>query len=504
MKFSTEEEVAVADPAPRPGRIEGTPQQHAFWDRLTDGEGHDLLEARAGTGKSTSCREGMFRVRERDRRARIRYAVFNKKIADEFRERCPDGVEVGTMHSFGLKALQRSTPGLVIEKNKSYVVLDALPRTGNLARWMRKTIVSVVSIAKNHALDPAQPGVADKLEELILHYDVETWNRTTEVVDWACDVLEKSLGMVSMIDFDDMLYLPVMRSVTFPEIDHLFIDECQDLNETQHRLVPLMNPTGRTAIVGDPFQAIYMWRGADAESIPKLRERLDATRLPLTVTFRCPKSHVDLARQYVPDFEAAPDAPDGIIAHGRQDAIEAARPGALVLCRTNAPNIASCLKMIAQRKRANVRGRALGDQLGAVVRRIEAATVTDLSRGIALWRAREVEKLERRDGTEDLVEAVNDKALALTAIVDSCSSPAEVPRVIDQVFSDDLDKNRVTFSSVHRAKGMEARDVFYLQPEKETERDRKRPPQDWEVQQRRNIEYVALTRSLHSLTLVTP
>lgn len=491
-------------PAPVRAPLVGTEQQEEFWLELLTGSNHVLLEARAGTGKSSSCREGMWRLLESNRSLSLRYCCFNKKIADEFREKCPPGVEVNTMHSFGLKALQKAFGNPLIEKNKSYVMVDSLPGGSALPKWMRRTITNVVSIAKNHCLRPGSKGLATVLDELVLHYDIETWKRSDEVVDWACEVLKKSLESTSLLDFDDMLWLPVMLGIRFPEVDFLFIDEAQDLNTTQHELMLLMNSAGRTIITGDPYQAIYMWRGADADSIAVMRHRLGAETMPLTITWRCPTSHVELARQYVADFYAGPGAAEGRIERAGIEAVETARPGSLVLCRANAPNISACLKMLTQRKRATVRGRALGDQLNAVVRRIDADTITDLMRGIASWKSGQIGRLERRDGTEDLIEAVTDKALALTAICDTCGSPAEVPGVIDMLFSDDDATNRVTFSSVHRAKGSEAREVYYIQIPYSVERDKKRPPHPWELQQRRNIEYVALTRSLDSLTLLDP
>ena len=75
--------VAVSgSPTPARTRLQGSPQQEAFWAGLLDeSAGNLLLDARAGTGKSTSCREGMWRLMERGGSPRIRYCCFNKAIA---------------------------------------------------------------------------------------------------------------------------------------------------------------------------------------------------------------------------------------------------------------------------------------------------------------------------------------------------------------------------------------------------------------------------------------
>jgi superfamily I DNA/RNA helicase len=484
--------------------IRGTPQQVAFWDEVRKGTGNVLLEARAGTGKSTSCREGMRLALGDNPGLAIRYCCFNKAVATDFERGCPPGVEVGTMHRFGLMALSRAF-STQVDQHRTYTLLDGFDGGESLPRYVRKSISVLTSLAKNHGLHPADPDLTMRLMELIDVFDVETWRRQAEVLGWTLKVLARSAESVATADFDDMIWLPTFHDVQFPAVDLLFIDEVQDLNPVQHNLIARLNPSGRTVVTGDPFQSVYAFRGADSESIPKLRERLNPTVLPLTVTFRCPLLHVVEARKLVDDFRAAPDAPDGYLRHDApEDSVDEAEPGDLVLCRSNAPIVSACLRLIRQRRRAVVRGRALGEQLNAIARKVDAATIAQMIAGIHRWEAREIERLERKDGTDHLMETVHDKALSLEAIADSCSSPSEIPGVIADLFADDDAANRVTFSTVHRAKGSEARSVYYIQIPYSEKRDARRPPQQWELDQRRNLRYVALTRSMDSLTLIDP
>lgn len=484
--------------------IRGSEQQEDFWEELLDGSGHILLEARAGSGKSTSAREGMWRLMETPDRLAIRYCCFNKKIADEFAERCPPGVEVGTMHRFGLAAIGKAFGRPVIDANKSYSILDGIDGGAGLKRYLRKSIAVLVGHAKNHAMRPDDPEIIGKLVDLVFDYDIETWNREVDVLFWAIKVLEVAATQTSIVDFDDMLWLPVLHDIRFPAPDFLFIDEAQDLNPVQHLMAKQMCSAGRIIIIGDPFQSIYAFRGADSESIPRLRETLDAKVMPLTVSFRCPWSHVDLARELVPDFEAAPDAPQGEIRKGDIGLVDDAVPGELVLCRANAPIVAACLRFIARLRPAIVRGRAIGDQLNSVVRKVgESATIAEFGRNLDRWQAGEVNRLSARDGTDNLIEQVYDKVGCLQAIASACSDPAQIPSAIARLFSDDDSSGRVTFSTVHRAKGSEARRVSYIQIPYGEKRDKVRPPQQWEMDQRRNLRYVALTRSLDTLTLIS-
>ncbi len=176
----------------------------------------------------------------------------------------------------------------------------------------------------------------------------------------------------------------------------------------------------------------------------------------------------------------------------------------MVLCRANAPVIQACLRQIANLVPAVVRGRSIGDSLMAIVRKLgDVQTIPEFVRELSRWQAKEVARLDAKDGSEDLIEQVIDKVLGLSAVASACQSPAEVPSVINRLFSDDDASRQVTFSSVHRAKGSESHNVTYIQIPYNEKRDKDRPPQPWELSQRRNLRYVALTRSMHSLTLVS-
>lgn len=496
--------VATKPPARSPRRItRGSDQQEAFWDELLTGTSNVLLEARAGTGKSSSCREAMSRLLEKDPTRRIFYCCFNKKVSEEFALSAPFRSCVDTMHGLGLAALRRGFDNVDVRSDKSYFLLDVIGGAG-LKGYIRRAIVKLVSLAKNDGLRPTDNDLDVKLFDLVERHDIECYRQDDQVVQYAIDVLEHSGELTSMVDFDDMLWLPVLFDLAFPAVDDLFIDECQDLNPVQHQLAILMAQGARTTIVGDPFQAIYAWRGASVNSIDDMQGLLAAKRLPLTVSWRCPKSHARLAAEIVRDFEAAPDAIEGQIVTGDSMLIDQCQPGDLVLCRSNAPLVSNCLRLISQNKRASMRGRAIGEQLQKVrakADRGESRTLAEFRKAVHAWKNKEVARLKEKEGTEQLVEQVNDQAACLEAITLSVSSPSEISSRISLLFSDDDDSSRVTFSSVHRAKGSEAKRVTYLQVPYAEQRDRAKPSPPWEHQQRRNLRYVALTRSMEVLTL---
>lgn len=486
----------------------GTDQQEALWAELVGGSANVMAEARAGSGKSSSCREAMWRVLEAKPATAIRYAVFNKANADEFRADCPPQADVGTVHSFGFHALKRAF-GSRVEKNKTYLILDDTTAGKSLPRYVRKSISMLAAHAKNQKLLPADlkdAGGFDRLRDLMAHFDVNPYGRPGLVVEWAAKVLERAAEWREVVDFDDMIWLPVVHpdAVTFPGCDQLYLDEVQDWNPTQHALIPLLCRAGRVVAVGDRYQAIYAWRGADADSVPNLEALLAAApggcrRLPLTITFRCPKSHVRLAQQYVSDIQAHDSNAEGVVGNVAELA-GAVQPGDMVICPLNAPLVGAALQLIAQRRRAFVRGRALGDQLLTVVRGCGACRTTgELSAAVEAWRGRELRRLADLEGVDDLIDSTNDRAAGLLAIVAGCQTPADVEPAIDALFSEEArpGAGAVVFSTIHRAKGLEADRVWYL------DAVLRAPKAEWEARQQRNLRYVGVTRSKSDLTFVS-
>ena len=484
----------------------GTPQQEAVWDFLLNYDDNLVIEALAGTGKSTVSREAMHRLKAKYPNERIQYTCFNKSIADEFRPRCPAGVEVNTMHAFGLRALQRAM-NPTIAKDKSYEVLSSIHGGDALKRWHRMAVVKLVSLAKNHAV-----GLQNEIKSEVTYANLEGICDTFDIdpnqgqtIDYAIKVLLGSIERSDVVDFDDMLWLPLIYRTKFPGCDRLFIDEAQDMNPVQHLLAERMNEDGQTIVVGDRNQAIYGFRGADSRSMDTMTERLGAHCLPLTVTFRCPQSHVRLAREIVSGYEAHESNPEGVLAYGGPHDLERVQPGDHVLCRANAPLVSECLGLIANGVKATMRGRAIGQQLESVVTKVnkfgEARTMSDFVSKLETYRIKEMTRLSAKEGVEDLIEQLTDRCNAVEAIASSCSSPSEVFPAIGKLFSDTDPSGYVLFSSIHRAKGTEARRVWLLDMPYAPPKPGVVTP-EWLVTQRRNLSYVGLTRSLDTMSIL--
>lgn len=465
-------------------------QQDIFED-VRNGTGHTVVIARAGTGKTTTVVESFQHV---PRGASVQMVAFNKKIAEELKQRAPKRVDVSTCHSFGLRIVSKHLGRIPIDADKTYKLFgDIYRQSPNFPRALCRVACKLVSLAKSSLA--STPEELDAIVDDFGLVDGEEFRREDLLAD-ALSILERSRKNLEAIDFDDMIWLPHVLALKGPTYDRVFVDETQDLCAAQIELA-LKSCTifdGRICAVGDDRQAIYGFRGAASDSIPNIIKRLDAKVLPLAVTYRCPVRVVQVAQKIVPDLEAAPGAVDGIVRESDEAAmLAAALPGDFVLSRINAPLIGHALKLLREGRRATVLGRDIGTNLAGIVRRSKAATVIELDQYLDGWVANENARLMAKNPPkEQEAQIVSDKAECIRALAEAATSVQVVLDRIESLFTDLRDSNAVVFSTTHKAKGLEADRVWML-----ADTYRRRPSVEED-----NLYYVACTRARQELVMV--
>lgn len=461
-----------------------------------------VVRARAGTGKTTTIIEALAHAPEQ----RILLAAFNKRIATELQHKLRNpNAEAKTLHAVGYAIVRRYWERVGTDGN----------RGGRLARAacgqdapdpMVKLVAKLAGIAKGCAPHAGTSKDLRTMVGLANAFDCvpdEDWEDDgwddQRVATLAMEAMDRALtrDVDNVIDFDDMVYLPIAKGWANARYDLVVIDEAQDMNMSQIELARrVCREGGRIAVVGDDRQAIYGFRGADSGSIDRLKKELNAAEMPLTVTYRCGKNIVALAATLVPDFQAAPSNPAGAVeAVHESKLVEMAQPGDFVLSRKNAPLMGTCLSLLKAGKRAKIEGRDIGKALADIVRKLKARSIPDLIERIANWEARGIKRAQRNaDTAEGKIDLIKDQAETLTAIVENLVSIKEVETRILELFTDQDDASpRIVCSTIHRAKGLEAERVFVL----EDTVKRNSPDRD-----EANIEYVAITRAKQLLVWV--
>ena len=476
--------------------------QENIFTEIEKQTGHIMVNAVAGSGKTFSLLESMKRTR-----GNSIFVAFNKSIAVELGKKVPSHVTSSTLHSFGLKSIIKNLGYTRVDNQKVSKIMQKMPATSFLKGMTgpeksqvfrkRQMVTDLISIWKNTLIDFRVNSI---VAETANHYSI---NYDPDVLGVARSIMEKSINNTRFIDFDDMIYLPVALNLKCATYDNVFVDECQDLNRSQIEMILKMvkKPNGRIIAVGDPKQSIYGFRGADAEAMPRIKEVLKATELPLSVCYRCPTSHIELAKEIVPWIEPAPEAIKGTVEHIAVDTFTeniSKDKEPLVLCRTNAPMISYALKLIKEGYKAHVRGSDIGKYLKSIIIGFNSNNLNELNEQINKWESEQLEMLNKRWASAAVKETITDYADVMREFTKQSKDPQNVITNIDTLFSDNNDGT--IFTTVHKTKGLEADTVYIIRPDL---LPLVRPNQkEWEIEQEMNLKYVALTRSKNKLVFV--
>jgi ATP-dependent DNA helicase UvrD/PcrA len=241
------------------------------------GDGPMLVLAGAGSGKTrvlTARIAHLIQVRG-VRADRIFSVTFTNKAAGEMRERVaallgadPRGLWIGTFHSLSARLLRREAPLLgfaphftIYDADDTQALLKQMLEQRKLSPkvYPPRALHSLISAAKNRMIDPDE--FATAADSPIARVAADCYREMGEVLQRA-----------NAFDFDDLLLMPLRLFREHPDrlawwqrrFDHVLVDEFQDTNAAQYRLVRhLARGHGNLCVVGDDDQAIYGWRGAD-------------------------------------------------------------------------------------------------------------------------------------------------------------------------------------------------------------------------------------------------
>lgn len=272
------------------------PQQR---EAILHTEGPLLVLAGAGSGKTRVIVEKIAHLIQSGRypAKRIAAITFTNKAAKEMRERigkrikgeAADGLTLCTFHALGLKLLQIEHAKIGLRRGFS--VFDSDDATAQIKDLMPgakpdalQTMQGLISRAKNAGLSPEQAQAAAQSP------------REREAAQLYAKYQQR-LETFNAVDFDDLIRLPVQllesdedcRLGWRERIGYLLVDECQDTNDAQYRLLKaIAGDKGHFTCVGDDDQSIYAWRGANPENLLQLGKDYPTLRVvKLEQNYRC-------------------------------------------------------------------------------------------------------------------------------------------------------------------------------------------------------------------------
>jgi superfamily I DNA/RNA helicase len=498
------------------GTFKPSPYQQAIFDWIENGAGNAVVDAVAGSGKTTTIVQA---AKLLPRNLRAAFVAFNNHIVQELNERLAGtSVRATTLHSAGRAALARYSKVQGSPDTRKYKNI-AKEWVQNTFPYLNYTTQGIYTSALNDFANYARLTLTNINNvsamlflaarfRIVIDDEDPSANREALLsllpgVEWSLNQGALRYKNAGLIDFTDMIYLPIRLGIPMEQSEFIFADEIQDFNAAQLELVMKM-VGGRFLGVGDPYQSIMGFAGADTESFWKIKERTNATVLPLSVCYRCPRSHIELAQTIVSHIEPAPTAKQGVIVRTLDDGelFTRVKLGDLILCRKTAPLVSACIALIGKGFPARVRGRDVSKQLTDLVQtvaKLDGFKMKAFVDWLAKYRKVQVDYLASQEDTAEQVENLIDRCEAVKACYERFKSatPEELCEEIKALFSDD--NPGVWLSTIHRAKGLEADRVMILQYNK--------LPLVWknqrseELEQEYNLKYVAITRAKKELIL---
>ena len=489
-------------------------QQRSIADLCAARTHHIIADAVPGAGKSTTlvaCAEGAKGVP-------TLLLCHNARVAEEMTRRLPSWAKARTCHALALGVWLRTNPKAVFRKDKTLAAVRWVCEGNNPGRlrfpsWGK--ILRLVNAARTvgYVPDgiPGMPHAPLNVEALCEREEIDPspypFSVVAALVDASLRACIEHAG--KQVDHESLYLTTMKEGLSWPKPGLLLIDEAQDLDPLQIRLVERIlagAPDCRVVAVGDRWQAIYAWRGADPQAIDRLGEALARTGRPvasmfLMVSWRLPVSHVEYLRKRVPfarHVEAAPEARQGGVITTMRHLPASLCKGDLVICRWRAPLARLAALLVRQGVPVRVLSARDGTALSSLV--LDCAGVTTpLNVGMVRVMARLSEIASRavRSGHKDAAVSAADRSETLQHLAaavtyrNSAATVGDLVRLIGDIYDDEISHAHVTFATIHRAKGAEAERVFVLGldeiPQSDPERD--------------NLLYVALSRSRNELHL---
>ena len=500
-KFKKKFKKRKSKPAPERVQLPWSEYQRQIFNNIADNDGHTVVLSGPGSGKTQTIVEGLYHVPEQYRsNNRTLFTAFNRSIAKELEKRVPSGVMSATHHALGYRCIRKhwgalydlNAYGSVDSRNDSLFELanEQIGDDINHNR-LRQMLVKALDLSKI-VLANSPENIQDVLDE----YGIPLCNLNEE--EFALHVfqmMEKTrnqpriLNGRNVITFSDMIWLPYINGWKLDQFERVFIDEAQDLSPARTELLlASLAPGGRVLACGDTNQAIYNFAGASPRSLEGLIKTLNAKQLPLSVSYRCARVIIEMAKKINPMIEAAPNAEDGEIeTFDGEYLYEVVEPGCAVLSRTNFPLVRACFGMLALGLNTNIQGKDIGDRLLWRIKTWEPDSIPALIKSAREWADELCERLneKKRDTT-----SITDEAKCIEMFAENADNIDEVQERIQQFFSDE--DAQIKLSTGHKSKGLEWNKVFLLDKTYHPERGG----------EEENIWYVSITRAKSFLGLV--
>lgn len=536
--------------------------QEKILDWARTGKGNALVEARAGSGK-TSTLLLLADVITDELKKPCLFIAFNTHIAEEIREKLSKKVkdhklEVATVNSVGYRfilsnlwinhtdenKIHKDNYILQLDEKKMYTIIQPIVERELANNFQMEGVdqeeVNDICYEFKQLCDLVRATYIpyqdeDSVANLIVKNGLFT-NVNDHGINFATlvsEVIDKDIEMftnpvfsqqlnkyVHIIDYGDQIFLPLKLGMWAPKMvrefgaNFILCDEAQDLSNAQQRLLQKCGnykiPT-RYIFVADEQQAIYGFAGADTHSVEHIKEKFSLSYFPLNICYRCPKGHIRLIQEIVPDIEENPNGIEGEIhTISNSEIADLAQNGDYIIARKNKDLVSIMIKILKQGKSIYIKDDTLVKTTLSNIRKLKCKTISELK--VKLKMLQEEFQEQQKDPTKRISTSaitndsmdIYDTIFILLENYEEQSKDTKVSafiKYIEKILNTDKNRPSIVLSSVHSVKGGEADTVFIVSHNKFPYiSDLNTVDQN---QQERNLEYIALSRSKSKLYLCT-
>lgn len=460
-----------------------TREQFDILTAVSGGTSNLLIRALAGTGKTSTLDliEKAVDVKP------ILCLAFNKKIAETMEKRFLSTTTVRTLNGLGHRIWSKTCSGsITLDPKKSQSILaelikDLKPRSLQQEAWdVYWPIIHAVAMAKSlgYVPDEVFPSARRLIDRDTFHQSLD--EQPTEFAGELIDtVLALSIRQAyrGLIDYNDQIYMCALFGGTYPRFPFIMVDEAQDLSPTNHAMLDkLMHSGCRLIAVGDSFQSIYAFRGAQQGGMAEAQAKFRMTPMDLSVSFRCPRAVVEAARWRVPHFKWMKEG-------GHVERLQELLPddigeAATFICRNNAPLFRLGLQLLSMGRSISISGSEIGPKLIGIMRKLgpESSSRGQLLGLVDDWLAERLAKDSK---------SAPDLAACMKVFASHGTTLAQAITYAEHLFKQ---TGSIKLMTIHKAKGLEFNCVYFL--------DRWLCRDD---EQDLNLQYVAQTRAKDKL-----
>ncbi|ARN78242.1 hypothetical protein BST97_09695 [Nonlabens spongiae] len=520
-----------------------TKQQQIIFDFIEKGNSHGMIDAVAGSGKTSTLINGLKLI---DTNNKVLFCAFNKKIQEEISSKTKEygNVVVRTSYALGLNILKYYSAKFNQKPSESkyYTLInETLKRKKDSWEFEVESSLTInferIRNIYYSLKEENEPDVFYKtffsnfyslvdlsrytlsygrglqaFKELIFKYGIDVDSQNIDLLDAYYNLIQDiiKVGINSAVesgvyDFADMIFLPCyLKLKARSQYDIVLVDECQDLSNAQFKIIrKYLKEKGRFFAVGDPFQSIYGFAGASPKSFHNIKSVFRPQMFELTNCFRCAPEIIELAKDIRPDIQTKNEF-KGKVQHINFDQIgDNARSGDYIISRYNAYLFDILFKLLELNKKCKILGKSrILKELKLIIpdnkldnRNYYENLLYELEKILEAA----IKKFGKNPTYLNKLENLRDSI----SIISSCYIRSENLNTLRELFhyidglmnGDDCDS--IILSSIHKSKGLESDRVFIIgYPDLPVKLE---GMLDWQLYQEECLKYVAITRAKKEL-----